>query len=239
MFDPWTFRHLDDIGVGPGWRCWEVGAGGTSVVWWFAGRVGSTGRVLATDLDVSHVEHAQGGPVEVRRHEVGTEVPPVEVFDVVHARLLLVHVARREQALRAMVSVLRPEEWLVVEEADPALQPLSCIDRVTEEAELANRIRTGFRSLMAGRGVDLAFGRTLPRRLRQAGLHDVRADAFFPVASPDTVTLELATIDMVGPMLVEAGTVTEGELARHVATVGQGHLDLAQPPLVTAWGRRL
>jgi hypothetical protein len=28
LFDPWTFRHIDDLGIGDGWRCREVGAGG-------------------------------------------------------------------------------------------------------------------------------------------------------------------------------------------------------------------
>ena len=45
-----------------------------------------------------------------------------------HARLVLVHVPQRAQALAAMVSVLRPGGWLVVEEADPALQPLLCLE---------------------------------------------------------------------------------------------------------------
>jgi len=30
LFDPTTFRHMERFGVGSGWRCWEVGAGGTS-----------------------------------------------------------------------------------------------------------------------------------------------------------------------------------------------------------------
>lgn len=34
LFDPTTFRHIEDLGIGPGWRCWEVGAGGTSVISW-------------------------------------------------------------------------------------------------------------------------------------------------------------------------------------------------------------
>ena len=53
LFDPWTFGHLDDLGLGEGWRCWEVGAGGVSVPCGLAERVGSSGRVLATDIDVS------------------------------------------------------------------------------------------------------------------------------------------------------------------------------------------
>ena len=41
LFDPTTFRHLERLGTGAGWHCWEVGAGGTSVVSWLAERVGS------------------------------------------------------------------------------------------------------------------------------------------------------------------------------------------------------
>src|ERR1019366_702946 len=40
IFDPWTFRHIDDLGIRPGWRCWEVGAGGPSG----AGGPGGPGR---------------------------------------------------------------------------------------------------------------------------------------------------------------------------------------------------
>jgi hypothetical protein len=45
--------HLREIGVGSGWRCWEVGAGGMSVPLWLAAQVGPTGLVLATDIDTS------------------------------------------------------------------------------------------------------------------------------------------------------------------------------------------
>jgi predicted O-methyltransferase YrrM len=49
--DPPTFRYLDAIGVGAGWRCLEVGAGAGSVVRWLSGRVGPRGRVVAVDID--------------------------------------------------------------------------------------------------------------------------------------------------------------------------------------------
>ncbi|MDX2778813.1 SAM-dependent methyltransferase, partial [Streptomyces caniscabiei] len=26
LFDASTFRHVDDLGIAAGWRCWEVGA---------------------------------------------------------------------------------------------------------------------------------------------------------------------------------------------------------------------
>src|SRR3954453_13258396 len=56
LFDPSTFRHLRARGVGTGWRCWEVGAGGRSVPDWLAQHVGPSGHVLATDIDTSWLE---------------------------------------------------------------------------------------------------------------------------------------------------------------------------------------
>jgi hypothetical protein len=31
LFNPGTFRLIEMLGIGPGWRCWEVGAGGATV----------------------------------------------------------------------------------------------------------------------------------------------------------------------------------------------------------------
>ena len=95
LFDPWTFRHLDALGLGEGWRCWEVGAGGFSVPRGLAERVGTSGRVLATDIDVAWMEPAAGEALEVRRHDVIRVPPPSDKFDLIHARLVLVHLEDR------------------------------------------------------------------------------------------------------------------------------------------------
>ncbi|HVA02610.1 MAG TPA: methyltransferase domain-containing protein [Acidimicrobiales bacterium] len=237
VFDPVTFPHIDALGITGGWRCWEVGAGGPSVPRWLAGRVGSEGRVLATDIDVSWTRGGADSGVEVRRHDIARDDPPGETFDLVHARLVLVHVTDRDAALRSMVRSLSPGGWLLVEDADPALQPLSCLDPKRPEEELANRIRTGFRALMAQRGVDLAYGRKLPRLLRTAGLLDVAADAYFPVALPACGVLEATTVAVIRDQLVDDGIATDEEIESHLAAVATGRLDLAQPPMISAWGR--
>jgi SAM-dependent methyltransferase len=166
LFDPWTFRHLDDLGLGEGWRCWEVGAGGFSVPRGLAERVGTSGRVLATDIDVAWMVPAAGDALEVRRHDVIRDPPPSETFDLIHARLVLVHLEDRVAALQVMIDAMRPGGWLVLEDADPSLQPLACPDERGSAEELANRLRTRIRTLMVERGADLAYGRTLPRLLR-------------------------------------------------------------------------
>ncbi|MFJ1767353.1 methyltransferase domain-containing protein [Amycolatopsis sp. NPDC088138] len=238
LFDPWTFRHLDDLGLGEGWRCWEVGAGGVSVPHGLAGRVGSTGRVLATDIDVSWAGPAAGGALEVRRHDVLRDPPPAETFDLVHARLVLVHLKDRAAAMQVMVDALRPGGWLVIEDGDPALQPLACPDERGPAEALANRLRTRIRTLMAERGADLAYGRTLPRLLRESDLTDVRAEAYFPVAARACAVLEAATVRHVRDQLLAADLATPEEIGTHLANLARGDLDLMLAPMITAWGRK-
>lgn len=237
LFDPVTLRHINGLGVAVGWHCWEVGAGGPSIPRALAARVGPTGRVLATDLDVSLLADRVGDPeFEIRQHDVTTD-PPDGPFDLVHARLVLVHVPNRVAALAAMIRSVRPGGWVLIEDADPALQPLSCLDEFGPEQELANRLRRGFRTLMAARGADLAFGRTVPRLLRDAGLVDVCADAYFPVGSPVCTALELATVGQIRTRLVAAGLATDEDIEQHLTNVSAGRLDLATAPLISAWGR--
>ncbi|MFF9364806.1 methyltransferase domain-containing protein [Streptomyces griseoluteus] len=239
LFDPTTFRHLERLGIGPGWRCWEVGAGGTSVVSWLGRKVGPAGTVLATDIDTSRLETVAGPPVEVRTHDVGAEEPPGRGFDLVHARLVLVHVPDRERALHSMIEALRPGGLLLIEDADPALQPLTCPDEHGPEERLANRLRQGFRRLLAERGADLSYGRRLPRLLREAGLRQVEADAYFPLTSPACTALELATVRQIRERLVEAGLATDEDIDRHLANVAAGGMDLATAPMISAWGRKV
>jgi SAM-dependent methyltransferase len=240
LFDPTTFRHLGALGLGPGWRCWEVGAGGRSVPEWLADQVGDTGHVVATDIDTSWLERPDPpAALRVLRHDVGAEPPPVDGFDLVHARLLLTHVPDRDRALASMVAALRPGGWLVVEDADPGLQPLLCPDEYGPAQELANRLRHGFRTLMAGRAADLAFGRTLPRRLREHGLEAVGADAYFPITADACTTLEIATVEQIRDRLVHAGVATTDDVEQHLDNLAAGRVpDLATSPMISAWGRR-
>src|SRR5262245_11804479 len=54
IFDPASRRRRDL--VQPGWRCLEVGAGRGSMAAWLADRVGESGQVVATDVDVTYLE---------------------------------------------------------------------------------------------------------------------------------------------------------------------------------------
>lgn len=237
LFNAATFRHMDELGLARGWRVWEVGAGGPSVPRWLRQRVGDTGRVLATDIDTSLLEGDSDRRYEVARHDVGVDAPPAADFDLVHARLVLVHVTRRHEALATMMRALRPGGWLLIEEADPQLQPLACPDEYGEDQRLANKIKHAFRELMRERGVDLAFGRTLARRLREAGCVAVASDGFFPIGGPQCSELERLTTLQIGEQLIRSGLIRDDEVHRHLANLAAGRVDVATSPMVSAWGR--
>jgi hypothetical protein len=99
-------------------------------------------------------------------------------------------------------------------------------------------LKSGFRRLLAGRGVDLAYGRTLPRRLRELGLVDVAADAYFPITGAACNELERASVEQIRSRLIAGGIGTDAEIDEHLAAVARGELDLATSPMISAWGRR-
>jgi ubiquinone/menaquinone biosynthesis C-methylase UbiE len=124
LYDPWTICHLEAIGIGPGWHCWEVGAGSGSIVRWIAERCGPTGHILVTDIDprflfgTAPIAHA---PLEIHHHDIGIDPLPAQSFDLIHARLVLFHVPAHEQALQRLVTALKPGGWLCIDDYDRSL----------------------------------------------------------------------------------------------------------------------
>ena len=106
------------LGVGPSWRCLEVGGGGGSVAAWLSERVGPDGYVLATDIDPRFLVTLKLSNVEARKHDILNDELPEGSFDLVHARAVLEHLPARQEALRQLVTTLTPGGWLLVEDAD-------------------------------------------------------------------------------------------------------------------------
>ena len=109
LYDSRTIRFLNATGVDSGWRCLEVGAGGGSIAAWLSDRVGTNGHVLVTDIDPSHLAAltASGRPnLKIELHDVGVDPLPEATFDLIHARLVLIHVPQRVAALSRLVGAL-------------------------------------------------------------------------------------------------------------------------------------
>ena len=111
MFDDVTATRLTSLGELAGKRCLELGAGGGSMAGWLAAR---GARVLATDLNIRHLP--TDAPFEVRQHDLQLEHVPEGPWDLIHARLVLLHLPERETVLKRLAEALAPGGALVVED---------------------------------------------------------------------------------------------------------------------------
>jgi SAM-dependent methyltransferase len=168
LHDPLSVSQLDATGIGEGWRCLDVGAGGGSVTRMLADRVGSTGCVLAIDIDTSLLEPLRSDRIEVRCLDLLSDPLPQAEFDLVHARNVLMHLPSRQGALRRLVEAARPGGWVLAVDPDftsVALSPYS----LTWE-----RVWSAFLDALVAGGWDPRYGARLGADFRAAGLAEVR-----------------------------------------------------------------
>jgi SAM-dependent methyltransferase len=237
IFDPGTIRHLRERGVAKGWHCLEVGAGGGSIARWLSELVGLNGRVLATDIDPRFLETLDRPNLEVRRHDVAVDPLPERAFDLVHARLVLVHVRERERALQRMVASLRPGGWLLLEEFDSLSTPP---DPVAYPGEVSLPAIDAMRRAMAKRGVDSRYGRALPGRMRANGLAEVDAEArmFLWRGGSPGATLLRTGLEQLRGAVIEAGEISADDYDRDIRRLDDPEYQSPSPILWAAWGRR-
>lgn len=171
FLDPITTPRIAELGIAPGSTCWEIGAGAGSIARWLGELVGPDGRVIATDIEPNKL--VGGGNVEVLRHDVRTPPPAGGPFDLIHARLVLCHLADRMTVLDTLVEHLRPGGWLVVEEFDSVDLPRVLTAPEPGDAELFTRVLAAFFAAVDSKGLHRDFPREVFPAMIAAGLTDV------------------------------------------------------------------
>lgn len=210
-YDPLTFARLAETGVGPGWHCLEVGAGGSQVAHWLAERVAPSGSVLATDIKPEHVAPAPG--LTVRQHDVVRDPLPDNEFDLVHARLVLQHLPERERVLPDLVRATRPGGWVQIDEFDISYGPV-LLAPDERAAALYEKFLAAKDKVFRAAGGDGTWGRRAAASMVAAGLVDVDpVPAIFPwrAGSPGVQLLVHHTHHL-RDRLIAAG-MTDEELA--------------------------
>ena len=234
--DPGTTRRLDMIGVGPGWRCLEIGAGRGSIARWLSARVAPDGRVVAADLDCRFLT---GMPenVEVRTLDIRNDDVEPDAFDLVHCRALLMHLPDPALALGRMVAALRPGGVLLVEEGDYGLLSYGGHPDAAWCTDLFHR---RLAALASARIMNGYLGRHLPRLLIDAGLELVGGEVDTAIVRAGDTGYEFhrLTAQSAAPRLIAAGLMTEDDAARVAALLAHPSTVLTAPSVVAAWGRR-
>ena len=111
---------LHRLGLGPGWRCVDVGAGGGDVSVALAEMVGRDGRVYAVDSDPlarDEVARAAAAHAQViALTQAGEDLSLPEEVDLAFCRFLLLHVLEPLDVLHKMAQAVRPGGWVVAQE---------------------------------------------------------------------------------------------------------------------------
>jgi SAM-dependent methyltransferase len=232
MYDQGTIARLERVGVGPGWRCLEVGAGSGTVARWMASRVGPGGGVLATDIDPRFLDLLSDDGVEVRRHDIAADPLEPRAFDVIHTRAVLQHVPARERALANMIQALRPGGWLVLE--DIVMPHPACHPSLPLWGKILGAMEAGLR----GRGADPYFGLKLRDLMVEGGLVDVDCDSRVPMMFSGTPSMDFVTlsVEQVGDRLIEAGIISTSELSDVLGAFRAPGHTMTAAIMITAWG---
>jgi SAM-dependent methyltransferase len=179
---------LHRLGLGEGWRCADVGAGGGDVSVALAAMVGPTGRIYAVDIDPGRRDEVataaagtRGGQVVAITQSAEDLLLP-EPVDLAFCRFLLLHVVEPLTVLRRMVAALRPGGWLVAQ----------------EPVTTAGRVGGRPMSMPSARHGDI--GALLPALVRDAGVTLVDAWAEAPAGcGPGPVADYLEELTGVSP----------------------------------------
>ncbi len=177
---------LERLGIGPGWRCVDVGAGGGDVSVALAEVVGHSGRVYSVDSDplardeVARAAAAHSQVIAIT--QAGEDLMLPEPVDLAFCRFLLLHVFDPAAVLRRMADAVRDDGWVVAQE------PITS----------AGRIDGAPMHMPDARHPDI--GAVLPALARDAGLELVDAWAEAPAGvGPGPVSAYLERLTGVDP----------------------------------------
>jgi SAM-dependent methyltransferase len=237
VFDPVSVRQLTALGVGPGWQCLEVGGGGGSVARWLSEKVAPSERVVVTDLDTRHLGHLSQPNISVQQHDITTDSLPEAAFDLIHTRLVLLHLPQREQALAQMVTALKPGGWLLAEEFDALSMPGNL---ALYPGERYLKLEQAQQRLMRERGADASYGRRLPQRLAAHGLVNIDAEGqvFFWRGGSPGAQIKRANYLQLRDAILAAGYVSAEELTEELRALEDPSTLVLSPVMWSVRGQR-
>ena len=165
---------------------------------------------------------------------------PKSAFDLIHSRLVLIHVPQRDASLERLVSALKPGGWLVVEDYDPVVIDRAFPTDGDENAATVRKCLRALRSLMESRGVDMSWGRSLHQRFVAAGLVGVGMQGHIDLRSGGSpgARLDKANLSQVRDEALRNKLVAQDEMDRMLSLFDDPGFVFTSPIMFSAWGQR-
>jgi ubiquinone/menaquinone biosynthesis C-methylase UbiE len=164
-----TARLLDRIALPAGARCLDAGCGPGETMRLLANRVGADGHVTGLDSDAGLAATTRA----MLREEGHTNCDVLErdvsrddlggPYDLVFARLLLLHLPQRAEVLARLWSAVAPGGHLVAQDYD--ITSACCVPSAAGVEEVAGLVIEAFTAA----GVDVRTGLRLPALLAESG----------------------------------------------------------------------
>jgi ubiquinone/menaquinone biosynthesis C-methylase UbiE len=234
-FDPLSQRRLAALGIQPGWRCLEVGAGQGSIVRWLAAQVGPQGRVVATDINPRFLTELQLPNVEVRQHDIRTDPLEAGRYDLAHCRAVLAHMPDPQLVVGRMVEALRSGGWLLIEEPD-----LSSERAVNVTHPLAESFDRQYREisdrLAQTKLVNPYLGRRVRGLLEDAGLTEIENEGVSHIVRGGEAEARLDCLNL--QALMERGILSQAEYTDLEPAFLEPSFSFITWTKFAAWGKR-
>ena len=241
-WDPSTIRHMEMLGVSSGWKCLNVGAGFGSITRWLASCVGSQGQVVATDIR-PELHRDMSENVEIRQHNILTDELENDYYDLVHCRLLLEHLNEPEIALSNMAKALKPGGWILIEELDNWINPVSDLNNPDADAYY-RWYHKGCEMLKRFGLVDLECGRKVRRYIDQLGFEDVGNEGITIVGRGGEPMAKFAAmsyqsnLELLKDKLTKEEKQLGEEMEKMTSLLHDPSFYYVGAPLFCAWGRK-
>jgi SAM-dependent methyltransferase len=231
-------KRLKPLGIGCGWRCLEVGAGGGFMTKWLAETVAPNGSVVALDRNVQFVRELSLAGVEAREGDIVEDEIEKGAFDLVYSRFVVSHLADPVRALRKMAAALKPGGWLMVEDSDYAsyraadgTHPLSAVFDAT--------VQRGLAYFHAKGAIQPTFGRAMPACVAALDVESIGSEVVelrHNGGSPESRALK-QTFALSSDELVAAGAISQRDKEERLRALDDPTFEHIEV-IYVAWGQK-
>jgi SAM-dependent methyltransferase len=175
----------------------------------------------------------------VRQCDITADGIELESYDLVHCRFVLMHLNDPADALRRMISALRPGGWLVA--ADPDNDVAGSVDSGHPLSRLFDscyRKRVEFAS--AANIADFRFGKVLLRYMQAAGLVELGNEGIARVVhgGEPFSHMWIKTWQRIDDAVIEQGVLTETEVRKMRQAYEDPTFTYRTQLTQSAWGRK-
>ncbi|MFE1443529.1 class I SAM-dependent methyltransferase [Streptomyces sp. NPDC058739] len=233
-YDDITMARLRELGVGPGWRCLDVGAGTGTVSRRLLEEAGVE-SVLAVDRDVRFLAERPAPGLDVLEGDI--TAPGILVsgrFRLVHARFLLMHLPERERQISALAELVEPGGVLVLSDA---VDLTSDRTPTTPYTEVMRAMWQGLKDTI---GTDVSWVPAYPDLLRGAGLRPVAAEIHVPPLVPGSPLSHFwaDTWERSRAAMLATGLVDDAAIDAGILYLGSEECAALSAGMLTVWGHK-